>query len=351
MKNFKSLYIALIGVVFLFLFVSTTEAQQKSIFDLMHYKDDLSLTLESDFEYIKENRRSEEYQKARLTFDDESGAEQVWDMKVRVRGNFRRLNCSDIPPLKLKFKKAELAAAGLASFNDMKLVTYCTADKNEAYELLMKEYLTYELFSEVSKNSYRVQLLRINFKDSNTGRKTKQWAFLIEDTAQLKARIGAVTAENIYNLPLERYYENDRKLVGLFQYIIGNSDWSYEQSRNVKMLEKDGKIIPVPYDFDFSGIVNASYAVPNPNYKMISRTERIFMGFEEDLADMHNALYQIYGRRQNLLDKALNFKYLSNEVRYEVYSYLKSYFDDFETIRPGVKKEIRVIDIANQYSE
>ena len=351
MKSFKSLYIALIGAVFLSLFSQKTEAQEKSIFDLMHYKDDLALTLESDFEFIKENRRSDEYQKARLSFDDESGAEQVWDMKVKVRGNFRRLNCSEIPPLKLKFKKAELAAAGLANFNDMKLVTYCAKDRYEAYELLMKEYLTYQLYNEISENSFRVQLLRITFKDSNTGRKTKQWAFLIEDTAQLKNRIGATTVENIYNIPAAHYYENDRKLVGLFQYIIGNSDWSFEQSRNVKMVEKDGKIIPVPYDFDFSGIVNASYAVPNPNYKMLSLTERIFMGFEEDLVDMHNELYQIYGKRQIILDMVSNFKYLSHETRNEVNSYLKSYFDDFETIRPSVKKEIRVIGIASQYTE
>ena len=341
-----------LGLVFLLGGMLTVSAQQKSIFDLMHHSDELAVTLESDFEYLKTNRRSEEYQKARIFFEDATGTEQAWNLKVRLRGNFRRLFCTEIPPLKLKFKKSELAVAGLAEFNDMKLVTYCTSNRQEAYELLMKEFLAYELYNELSDNSYRVQLLNITYKDTNTGKKTRQWGFLIEDTAQLRHRMGgAEKIENVYNLPAERFSVKDRKLVALFEYIIGNSDWSYTMGKNVKLLEKNGKIIPVPYDFDFSGMVSAPYAVPNPNYVIFSLTERIFMGFPQDLEDLHDTVYQVYGVRQVLLNKVKSFNRLNSEKRREVANYLTSYFEDFENIRLGVQKERKVITIADSISE
>ena len=231
-----------LGLIFLLNGIVSLSAQQKSIFDLMHYSDALAVTLESDFEYLKANRRSEDYQKARIFFKDETGKEQAWNLKVRLRGNFRRVFCTDIPPLKLKFKKSELAVAGLAEFNDMKLVTYCTSNRQEAYELLMKEYLAYELYNELSDNSYRVQLLNITYKDANTGKKTRQWGFLIEDTAQLRHRMGgAEKVETVYNLPMERFSEKDRKLVALFEYIIGNSDWSFMMGKKRQISGKGRK--------------------------------------------------------------------------------------------------------------
>ena len=350
MKNLDLLKNLTILLVLLFS-ASSMKAQSKSIFDIMHYQEELAVTLVSDFDYLRSNRRAQDYQKAKLTFTDESGVEQQWDMKVRLRGNFRRLHCEDIPPLKWKFKKSELATAGLADFNDMKLVTYCTATKQEAYDLLMKEYLAYTLYNELTENSFRVQLLNITFKESTSGKKTRQWAFLIEDTAQLKARIGAETVESIYNNPIESFRAEDRKLVALFEYIIGNSDWSYYISRNVKLVQKDGKIIPIPYDFDFSGLVNAPYAVPNPNFEMVSLTERIFMGFPEDHANLYNTLYRVYGLREVLLNKVRDFDRLSIYTRKEVLAYLNTYFEDFENIHLGIPRQIKVISISDNVSE
>ena len=107
----------------------------------------------------------------------------------------------------------------------------------------------------------------------------------------------------------------------------------------------------MPYDFDFSGLVSAPYAVPNPNYVIFSLTERIFMGFPQDLEDLHDAIYQVYGERQVLLNKVKSFNRLNSESRREVVDYLTSYFEDFENIRLGVQKERKVITIADSISE
>jgi len=121
-----------------------TAIAQKSIFDVMNYQEVLSVTLEADFAAIDASRRSADSHKAVLTFQDEQGIEQTWNVKLKNRGNFRRMKC-EMSPLKIEFKKKDLKAAGLAKFDDMKMVTHCVRNKSEAKALLKKEYLAYKL--------------------------------------------------------------------------------------------------------------------------------------------------------------------------------------------------------------
>ena len=71
-------------------------------------------------------------------------------------------------------------------------------------------------------------------------------------------------------------------IMSLFQYLIGNADYSIQLRHNVKLLKmKDSvrpKPIPVPYDFDYSGFVNTQYAVPGASLGIENVTERYFLG-------------------------------------------------------------------------
>lgn len=320
---------------------------QKSIFDLMYYTQVLQLELETDVENLQNNRRFDEEQKASLMFKDENGQERYWDLKVSIRGNYRRINCSEMPPLKLNFKKSALKEAGLADFDDLKLVTYCISDRQDAYDLLMREYLAYKMFNELTENSFRVQLLRITYKDSNTGKKTKQWAFLIEDTAQLTHRTNSKVCDTCINSGLEAFHQESAKLVGIFQYLIGNSDWDIHAGRNVKFIMKNGSIIPVPYDFDFSGLVNAPYAIPNPNYEMKFVRDRIYLGFEQQLQNIHAILFYLEGKKEDLLEMVENFKYLSADSRYDMMKYMESYFVHMDDIELGKKRPVTRINTVS----
>lgn len=311
-----------------------SENGQRSIFDLMQYKEVLELTLETDFTQLKNNRRSDDSYKAQITFKDEAGKKQVWDLKVKVRGAFRRIHCSQMPPLKLNFKKSDLKAAGLADFDDMKLVPYCMGSEDIAKDALLREYLTYKLFNEITDVSFRVQLLNITYKDSETGEKVRQWAFIIEDTAELRDRIGAekVDETKIFNLPAEKFERDHLRMVSVFQYMIGNADWGIGSCKNLKVIEKGGKLIAVPYDFDFSALVNAPYFAPDANYGLTSRDQRIFLGFPEDLGNLSASKKIIAGKRQNLEATIKNFKLLSPSSRKDMLAYLAGYFDAPTTI-------------------
>lgn len=328
--EFKELHILVFGLLLSLSLSASGDSTPTSIFDLMNHREVLNLTLESDFEKLKSDRSFEEYVPAFLSFKDASGLEQAWKMKVKLRGKFRRMNCADIPPLKLKFKKSELAMAGLADYNDMKLVPQCVEDKELAADYLKREYLTYRLFNEISPYSYRVQLLRITYIDSGTGKRSKQWAFLIEDTAQLKERLNAKKVDKPFNLPEERFHLHATRLVSVFQYLIGNTDWSLSRAKNVKLLEVNGKVVPIPYDFDFSGLVNTNYAAPDPSLGLTYRRERVYLGFRETTEDLRAAIRVMLANQDDFEELIEDFRPLTFDSRADVEGYLNSFLGNPE---------------------
>ena len=330
------------SLLFLFTFLASalfaqSEPKSKSIFDEMSYKEVLTVTLKADFALVDSSRRTNDKNPAVFTFEDENGVNQSWNVKLTTRGNFRRLKC-EMAPLKINFKKKELKAAGLAKFDDMKLVTHCVSNKAEARALLQKEYLAYKLYNEITHYSYRVQLLKINYIDVNTGKKTKHWAFLIEDTAELRKRIDATAkVENNLSLPRDTFHDGLLKIASIFQYMIGNADWDLNVGRNVKYLIKNGKVIPVPYDFDFSGLVNAPYAIPNPNFGIPTVKTRIFLGYKEDMEKLKTTLAYFKTKRLDILKTVDAFKVLDLTKREEIIYYLDSFYATINHIVLGEK--------------
>ena len=309
--------------------MATTPESVKSIFDLMYQEEALEMTLEVDLDELERIRRKDEEIPADLSFTDVDGVEQWWKLKVKVRGKFRRTNCIEIPPLKLNFKKSDLKEAGLAKWDDLKLVTQCVEDKREAREFLKKEFLAYKLYNKISDYSFRVQLLQITYKDRKSKRKLKQWAFLIEDSAQLRARMAAEKCKDCINLPVAQLDLAASSTTTAFQYLIGNGDWGIANIKNVKLFRKGEKVIPVPYDFDFSGLVSASYSLANVNYGAQTVKERIYLGPLElfDSPEMKEAVNKLSGQRDELITTVMDAKFLSRIHRVEVRDYLNEFFE------------------------
>lgn len=331
-KNLINTHPIFLIILFVIALFGQTAVAQKSIFDVMSHQEVLSATLEADFAAIDSSRRSNDSHKATLTFQDEQGTDQSWNVKLKIRGNFRRLKC-EMAPLKINFKKKDLKAAGLAKYDDMKLVTHCVSNKAEAKAILQKEYLAYKLYNQLTDFSFRVQLLKINYVDIKTGKKTKHWAFLIEDTAEIKNRIDATAkVDNHLNLPRDTFHDGLLKIVSVFQYMIGNADWDLNVSRNVKYFIKNDKVIPVPYDFDFSGMVNASYAIPNPNFGIASVKDRIFLGFKEDADHLRSTLAFFKTKRLALLKTINEFRVLDPTKREEIIYYLDTFYQSMNDI-------------------
>lgn len=240
------------------------------------------LTIETDIKALLKgkSKTDPEYQAAFLSFNDENDHLQEWEMKIRVRGKRRKEYCS-FPPVKIKFRKAELEELGFArDFNDLKIVTHCTSHlKSEDY--VMREYLIYKMYNLLTDYSFRVKLIEIEYIDTKQKVKPiKAVAFIIENTDEMASRIGGV----IYEEPTFRlsFVKNEATAVqDVFQYMIGNTDYKINAYHNIKMIKKKDAFLlfPVPYDFDYSGLVNTSYSTPAVGIKSESVRERFFLGY------------------------------------------------------------------------
>jgi len=236
----------------------TSSTQPQTLFNLMSYQEVLPITITVDMDTIKSYRNSKEDIKATIHFKDKNAELLEWDAKLEIRGRFRRTHCV-VPPLKLNFKKSQLRAAGLAAFDDFDLVTHCLHEPDWAKELVMKEYLAYKLYNEITPYSYRVQMIKITFKNLDTGKEDEMWGFLVEDTAELSARINAEKLDTLIISPHD-LDESSFNNMFIFQSMIGNVDWGIKPIRNLKLFRREEAFIPIPYDFDFSALVDAPYA-------------------------------------------------------------------------------------------
>ncbi|MTB52982.1 hypothetical protein [Lewinella sp. W8] len=295
---------------------STGHAQ--SIFDQLYLEqsmEPMDLVLEVNMDSILTKRVQP--QRGAVRFVDVDGRQHHWDVKVEIRGKFRRNRC-DYPPLKLDFDKKDLKARGLLTYDKYKLVSPCN-DAPGADALILKEYLAYKAYGMVTPFSFRVQLLNITYKDiSKTHPDRTVISFLIEETDEMAARIGGKELDNALGLPADRFHKEAEATHALFQYMISNGDWSLPLARNVKIVERpDGLLIPVGYDFDFSGWVGAPYASPTSEIGQQSIYQRVYQGyFQED--ELMRTVADVFAAQRkgivSLVNKADGLSELEREV-------------------------------------
>jgi hypothetical protein len=206
-------------------------------------------------------------------------------VKVRVRGN-SRLRVCDFPPLRLNFSRQMVIGSHFEGQDKLKLVTHCSERRKDAGNVL-DEYLAYRLFNLLSVDSYGVRLLRIRYTDTSAPDSANELhdAFLIQDDASFAAAraVESLEAPGVY---LSKLDPLQAARVYVFQYLVGNTDWSLVTAEtddrcchNTDLFERDGRVVIVPYDFDLSGLVDASYARPDPSLKIRSVRTRRYRGY------------------------------------------------------------------------
>jgi hypothetical protein len=249
-------------------------------------------------------------------------------MRVKARGEFRRSRCS-LAPFWLNIGKADVKNEHLQDTKRIKIVTHCNEGKDYGAYVL-KEYLAYKMYNLISPVSFRVRLIRMTYVD--TGRKNKMsndWAFMIEPEEMLAERNNAVVFEKD-DLSTRLMRPGEMDIVALFMYMIGNPDYSVTGRHNIKILGLPGfgaeGYTPVPYDFDYTGLVNAAYAQPGENLGISSVRERYFMGPCRDDESFTAAIEHINQYREQILQTVNDFEYLDPKDRSTVISYLQDYF-------------------------
>ncbi len=180
--------------------------------------------------------------------------------------------------------------------------------------------------------SFKVRLAKINYLDTREKMKPyTQYAFLLEDVDDMAERNKCKEVENIV-FKTEQTNRQQMTLVALFQYMIGNTDWAVPNYHNIKLMRLDSLSVPyvVPYDFDFAGAINASYAAPVPELGIQSVTERVYRGFPRNMGELQMALDIFRKQKDNLLSLVKNFELLNKKERDVMYRYVAEFYKIIE---------------------
>lgn len=322
---FCSIY-ALMGL-FLLLFSPLVQAQaplsKPSIFDYLTAQEGAPITLELDLTELINQKATNNYFPGTLS----TAEGKTFELEARPRGKYRRKIC-EVPPLKLKFPKKVMRAAGLDTLNELKLVVPCF-DNPKGEELVLREYVAYRMFERLSPEYHvRARLVKVAFRDRHVEKdRDPVWCLLVEHEEQVAARLRGKILED-YNLPTDSLKTEQAATNALFQYLIGNTDWAISTFRNVYLLKPAGaeeRVRVLPFDFDFSGFVSAPYSSPNSATGLRDVKERLLMADGLPQSAIDAAMLRMDAAKADLLALCAS-PFLSKSVSRELSRYVESFF-------------------------
>lgn len=271
----------------------------------LHYSKKEVLSYTNDSTYIESN----------LSYLETDGTIKSLETELRVRGSFRRTNCYYLP-LWIKINKKASKETIFKDDKKLKLVLPCLKS-TKSNDHVLKEFLAYKIYELISPYHFETKLLSIQFEEEKNNKKINHdlmGIFIQDDKKAASLNHGRVIKRHIH--------PNNQDPVtsvrnALFQFMIGNTDYSIAYQHNEKLIFVDDKIIPIPYDFDMSGFVNVSYAVVsainNKTLPISKVTDRLYRGFD---------------RGDEILEQTRKeFLYLEKDI-YALMDQYKSYFRD-----------------------
>jgi hypothetical protein len=325
----RPLFFALFAGLFtpFFSFSQTQLPDSVSIFGLLQQYEPLSVSIETDIKQLKSDKDDEVWQPAVFKVLKGDSVALRLDVQVAARGNMRKRIC-DFPPVKIRFYATPPENDSLADINELKLVTSCQ-DLPENEEWVKREYLLYELFNLVTEQSFRVKRAAVRFEDPEKhNRSMESFSFFMESVKELSARLdGKSMKPKIVSTRSLDSTSYDR--MSLFEYMIGNTDWSVRARHNIKIifLDSSNTIITVPYDFDYAGAVGTNYAAPNEVYPIQTVKERYYLGACRS-ATHYNKLFDFYlSKEKTLLEHCDKCTCLSQSSKNQMKRYLQQFFD------------------------
>ena len=311
---------------------------------LFESEDTLKITLTGPFKQMFNERNKEKTYPAQLQWGDSSSL----PVNLQVRGNNRlKEDTCKYPPLKVLLNKEDTKETLFHKQTELKMVVAC---KMSYFDYVRMEYLVYKMYAMHSDSHFKVRWLDITYVEN--GKQRQAPGFFIEQKKRMGKRLG-LTQVHKSTIPTSSLDHHYAATVDLFQFMIGNTDYSNLQAREeadcchniklMKLVEDDSaKYIPVPYDFDNSGIINARYAVPPAFLGMKSVTQRKYRGLciaNDQLASSIPSFQQLEDEITELVETD---SLLGNRMRKRVIKYLANFY----SILNKPKKQERFITNA-----
>lgn len=297
--------------------------------------------------YAQKDLEDRIYFPGKFSYIDSNGNTRRLDVSIRTRGNFRNEHC-DLPPLRINFKKKQVEGTLFEGQDKVKLVDPCfKAGIYQRYVIL--EYLAYQILGILTDYSFKTRLLRLSYVDSDEV--LQPWTavtFMIEDEDAMAERLGM----SIIEKEVVSFRELDRPstaLAELFQLLIGNNDYSVIRGgegefccHNAMLLAADEQAlkVPVPFDFDFSGLVGAVYALPPSHLPIEDVRMRYYAGLCHPPGVLEDAVAHIQERRADIMALLENLDELNSKEKRAAEIFLNGFFSIVDSPK-RVQREIK----------
>lgn len=299
----------------------------------------LPLTLRGDFRALLRDRDTVRStpREGVLTYHDEAGSPVTLPVTLRTRGNFRlRPGVCDVPPLRIDLAAPPAPGTIFQDQRRLKVVTTCRSRRDEYEQFLLQEHLLYRIYNRFTPLSFRARLARVAYEDA--GGRTElptRFAILLEDEDEMAARNGGTILEQRGAL---RHHLDTGTMdrMAVFQFLIANVDWSVAGLHNVRLVRTGvGRVHPVPYDFDWSGVIGTPYAAPG-KLPIRSVRDRLYRGHCVSLEEIRPAMDEFVRRRDEVFALVEEQPGLRPEIRQK----LRRSFDEFyATLADPVRME------------
>ena len=328
MKIFASLAACMLGVA-----APAAAQAPKALFAA---SDPLRLSIQAPLSTLIGNRESREAVSGTLT--DPNG--NALPVSIALRGITRRTSeICQFPPLRIDFTTPPPASSVFAGQRRLKLVTHCRNTPSFQQNLLL-EYAAYRMYNVLTPHSFLVRLASIDYLNPDGRPIVSRAGFFIEDLDDVAKRNRTRELHAPERIPVADLSPPDAARYALFQHMIANHDWSMRAGpvgddccHNAKLIGAlgPGTVIPIPYDFDFSGLVSAPYAQPPEELRINSVRQRFYRGYCSHNAQAAAAAAQIRAGRPAMLAALGQVPGLEERTRARASAFLDGFFNDIAT--------------------
>jgi hypothetical protein len=259
---------------------------QAADYPLFGSNDTLDIVLEVPMKTLLRTAKKNPVLAGKLHYDDAGDSEVTLDIEITTRGKSRLKLCS-LPPLSISVNRKQAAGTLFDGQKKLKIGTRCK--KSSAFErYLYQEYSIYRAYNLLTDYSFRVRMLNVTYRDAENKRKDEVMpAYFIESDREVAERHGMKTIK-IKRIKPSQLNPAETSIYELFQYLIGNTDWSIlkgpsgeECCHNGKVIGlegSDGDWVILPYDFDQAGLIDTNYALPADALPIRNVTQRLYRG-------------------------------------------------------------------------
>jgi hypothetical protein len=247
----------------------------------------------------------------------------------------------DFPPLRVELTRPAPPGSLFQGQRKLKLFVHCKRDPAFQQKVLL-EYSAYRLFNLMTALSFRARLANINYLGVDGRAYISRIGFFLEDEKDVAKRNGMTVAKMGALVPVEQIEPAAGARLAIFEYMISNYDWSMHAGpkgepccHNSRLLTDapNGLLTPIPYDFDFSGLVEAPYAGPPEGIPIDSLRERNYRGYCLHLPQARAFAAQLGPRRAEFLGVFGRIPGLDQHNQSRASAFVGGFFDDLASGR------------------